>query len=166
MLNSKFLRNNRGFTLIEVLLSLTILGIVLTGTMSFFSQAYSYTNMNKDKTVGINVARNVLYYIEQLDYKKTNDFLEANGQITEYTNDSNITKSRMEASIDCSSPLIENKDACNSFFNATINNETFQINVTIFEHENISLREYLIPTKVNVKWGKDKTAAVEGVIKK
>ena len=67
-MNNKYLRNQTGLTLLEVLLSITILGIVLISFLSFFNQAYSYTNKNENKTIGINVARNVLYYIEQQDF--------------------------------------------------------------------------------------------------
>lgn len=61
----KVLSSSKGLTLIEVLLSLTILGIILMGSMKFFSQAYSYTNMNQKKTAAVNVARNALMYIEK-----------------------------------------------------------------------------------------------------
>ena len=67
-LNKKNLQNQSGFTLVEVLLSITLLGIVLISFLGLFNQAYSYTNKNENKTVGINVARNVLYYFEQQDY--------------------------------------------------------------------------------------------------
>lgn len=69
----RILRNRKGLTLIEVLLSITILGIIATSFLSFFNQAYSYTKKNEDKTVGINVARNVLNYFEQQDFDLIKD---------------------------------------------------------------------------------------------
>ncbi len=78
MLNHNHFRNERGFTLLEVLLSITILGIVIISFLSFFNQAYSYTKKNEDKTVGINVARNVLYYMEQQDYTRMKSYLGTN----------------------------------------------------------------------------------------
>lgn len=152
MINSKFLRTSRGFTLIEVLLSLTILGIVLTSTMSFFSQAYTYTKMNENKTVGINVARNVLYYMEQLEFDK----------VFKYVEDNSFTA--QDIPIDCDSTVIQNKDVCEGIFNTSLNNEDFTTTVSVNFHE--SLKEYLIPVKVKVEWGENNSAEVEGVIKK
>ena len=55
-----FMNNQKGISLLEVLLSITILSIITLSILSFFNQAYDYTKRNEDKTVGINVARNVL----------------------------------------------------------------------------------------------------------
>lgn len=159
MIISKFLKNNDGFTLIEVLLSLMILGIVLTTATSLFSQAYSYTHMNQNKTVGINVARNVLYYIEQLDYNIVEDSYFLNS----------TTKSK-ELSIencndrDSSGNRIFNEDTCNGFFSTEINNVQFETIVTISKHSDDKLQDYLFPVEVTVQWGKQ-TASVEGLIK-
>lgn len=60
----KILSSSKGLTLIEVLVSLTILSIILLGIMNFFNQAYSYTNSNQKKTAAINVARNALTYMD------------------------------------------------------------------------------------------------------
>ncbi|MCA1036411.1 prepilin-type N-terminal cleavage/methylation domain-containing protein [Bacillus infantis] len=60
----KIINSSNGLTLVEVLLSLTILSIILLGSMKFFTQAYSYTSGSQNKTAGINVARNALMYIE------------------------------------------------------------------------------------------------------
>lgn len=158
MLNSKFLRNNRGFTLLEVLLSLTILGIVLTSTMTFFSQAYSYTKINEDKTVGINVARNVLYYFEQQEFDKFRDAFGLNP-------DNDIHDERVVLKVDsCNNPVFT-QSVCEGFFLTEINNVIFEATVTIREHSDDDLRAYLFPVEVTVFWGKDSSAVVEGVIK-
>ncbi|WP_040207769.1 type IV pilus modification PilV family protein [Neobacillus jeddahensis] len=67
----KRLCNSRGLTLIEVLISLTILGIISIGIMNFFSQAYSFTNSNQKKTNAINVARNAMMYMEKQSFIQT-----------------------------------------------------------------------------------------------
>ncbi|WP_456273866.1 type IV pilus modification PilV family protein [Bacillus sp. AK031] len=68
---SNNLRNHQGLTLIEVLVSVTILSTVLLVFLNFFFQAGTYTNMNQKKTVAVNVARNALMYMENQSFLVT-----------------------------------------------------------------------------------------------
>jgi prepilin-type N-terminal cleavage/methylation domain-containing protein len=70
----KIFNDNKGLTLIELLVSITILGIVLLSFMNFFLQAGTYTNLNQKKTVAINVARNVMMFMEKQSYLDTRNF--------------------------------------------------------------------------------------------
>ncbi|USK58976.1 type II secretion system protein [Peribacillus asahii] len=54
-------KNNNGFTLIEVLASITILGIVLTVFLSFFSNSMTFSVKAEDKLTAINLAEKELY---------------------------------------------------------------------------------------------------------
>lgn len=56
----QLLRNEKGLTLIEVLVSIVILSFVLMTTMSFFPQMGLLNNQNTLKTQGINTAKEVL----------------------------------------------------------------------------------------------------------
>lgn len=58
------LNNNQGLTLVEVLVSLTILSIVLLSFISFFIQSATIEAHNQNKLVASNIARGV---IEQLN---------------------------------------------------------------------------------------------------
>lgn len=71
---SNIFRNNQGLTLIEVLVSVTLLSTVLLVFLNFFFQAGTYTSMNQKKTVAVNVARNALMHMESqsfLEVKRT-----------------------------------------------------------------------------------------------
>lgn len=153
MIMWKFLKNNRGLTLIEVLVSLTILGIVVTSFLSFFNNAYSYTKRNEDKTVGINVARNVLYYIEELDYEEVEKF------ITE----SNSPSVDLDVS-DCNNSIFKDSTACNGIFSTTINNQVFIPTVKLSKR-GTELDDYLTDVTVKVEWN-DQSVSVKGLIKK
>jgi prepilin-type N-terminal cleavage/methylation domain-containing protein len=61
----KSIINQDGMTLLELLASVTILSIILLSFLKFFIQGYHFTNLNQKKTVGVNVARNVLMYMEK-----------------------------------------------------------------------------------------------------
>lgn len=52
--------NNRGLTLIELLGSITLLGIVIVSFFSIFSQSTIFSSKVEDKLTAINVAENVL----------------------------------------------------------------------------------------------------------
>lgn len=61
----KKLFHSNGLTLIEVLASIVILGIVLTAFFSFFSQSMMLSTKAEDRLTAINYSEKVLY-----DYKK------------------------------------------------------------------------------------------------
>ncbi|MFJ8245679.1 prepilin-type N-terminal cleavage/methylation domain-containing protein [Peribacillus asahii] len=54
-------KNHNGFTLIEVLASITILGIVLTVFLSFFSNSMTFSVKAEDRLTAINLAEKELH---------------------------------------------------------------------------------------------------------
>lgn len=162
------LRNRKGLTLIEVLLSITILGIIATSFLSFFNQAYSYTKKNEDKTVGINVARNVLNYFEQQDFGKIKDTYFPDSFPDDQVE---ITKSSCAKEIPGKLEVFFSAQVdCEDFFSPEINNVEFT--PTIILTRNLSttetkpnLEDQLIGIEVKVDWNKQSTL-VKGLIKK
>jgi prepilin-type N-terminal cleavage/methylation domain-containing protein len=65
-----------GFTLLEVLLSITILSTVAIGMFYFFTNAMKYTTYNQGKTVAINIARGGLAYMERLDFAALKQYVD------------------------------------------------------------------------------------------
>lgn len=153
-----FMNNQKGLSLLEVLISITILSILTITILSFFNQAYDYTKRNQDKTVGINVARNILYYIEQQDYQDIYDT---------YTTELNPlgTDPKIELTKASCSKFSSNTKVCEDFFSTRINNAQFDTTVTISQPNDPLLQGYLFPVKVTVTWN-NQTATVEGGIKK
>jgi len=89
------IHNQKGLTLIEILVSIVILGIIFTGMLGFFSQTVKFSSYNENKITSINLAEKMLseykttnsygrehtindknYYVEitELSAHKTNDF--------------------------------------------------------------------------------------------
>lgn len=158
----KFLCNSKGFTLVEVMLSITILGIIAISMFTFFTQAYSYTKINEDKTLGTYVARNTLVYMERQNFNKVYEhyFSSSNGE----TIDSPI-QLRQENCFDIHvSGEIVFDQFCSEMFSQTFNNVPFTVNVEIQPHSDLSKKNYLIPTKVIVNWGESNTTFIEGYI--
>ncbi|MFE8703435.1 prepilin-type N-terminal cleavage/methylation domain-containing protein [Cytobacillus sp. FJAT-54145] len=163
MISSKFLKNEKGLTLIEVLVSITLLSIITITFLSFFNQAYSYTKKNEDKTVGINVARNVLYYMEQQEFQPFYD---------QYVKDLLTTSDIAELTIDsCSDVTAEptpepifDESVCRGYLSSTINNRNFNTKIFLQKHEDPSLQNYLIPVEIVVTWD-NQEATVRGFIK-
>lgn len=60
------LKNTQAFTLIEVLGSITILGIVLTIFLSFFSNATLFSSKTEDKLTAINYADAALHNVKSI----------------------------------------------------------------------------------------------------
>lgn len=160
-------KNERGLTLIEVLLSITILGIVATSFLSFFNQAYSYTKMNEDKTVGINVARNVLYYVEQQDFDKIkNTYLTGDEKDITIDNCNDIYAKKPNETV------FDDPEVCKGFFATKINNVDFDATVTFTKdlmddddpNPKPNLQSQLIGVEVIVKWPHKKETSVKGLI--
>ena len=143
MKNFKLISSSKGLTLIEVLLSLTILSIILLGIMNFFNQAYSFTNLNQKKTAGINVARNALTYMEQASMEDS--FLSIKNRI------------------DKNSDTTETNTSCTPI---KINNIDYHVNIKPTIDENYS--NFFIPLTVTVTWSvnnKEYSTSMEGAIK-
>ncbi|MGG0716307.1 type II secretion system protein [Robertmurraya massiliosenegalensis] len=163
------MRCEKGLTLIEVLISITILGIIMTSFLSFFNQAYSYTKTNEDKTVGINVARNVLYYFEQQDFKKIKENYFSHETIMEKEISTDNCRDIVNGETVFDDPTV-----CESFFDTKVNEVDYKSKVrftkNILDFENPdrdkpNLQDQLIGVEITVQWG-NHTADVRGLIKK
>lgn len=164
--------NENGLTLIEVLLSITILGIIATTFLSFFSNAYSYTKMNEDKTVGINVARYVLNYFEQQDYDKVKKAYfpnETSPNIKDITVDNCHDMNSLNSEY-----VFNNIELCNRIFTTPVNGVDYLAEVKFTKDISAGelpgskpefLERQLVGVEIMVKWG-DKTTEVRGLIKK
>lgn len=165
----KLITSSKGLTLVEVLVSLTILGIVLMGTMKFFSQAYTYTNMNEKKTAAVNVARNALMHIEKESFIEVREKFQNKNEslkifICKNSEGNPIYKnfwSGESPESDCSPIKINN----------------IEYNVTISLHDeknpdtNSAKEEYssfFVPLEATVTWeinGNEESTKIEGEIK-
>jgi len=57
MLLLQYIKNNKGISLIEILLSIVILGILIASLITFFPQASQSTNETDKKLTSINIAK-------------------------------------------------------------------------------------------------------------
>jgi prepilin-type N-terminal cleavage/methylation domain-containing protein len=64
----KYIPNEKGLTLVEVLISIVILSIILLSFMRFFPQMGYLNKQNEDKTQAINSAKEIL-----IDWQNSND---------------------------------------------------------------------------------------------
>lgn len=58
-------RAKNGFTLIEVLASIIIIGIILTVFFGFYSQSMLFSNKNQQQLEALNIAREVLVHVQE-----------------------------------------------------------------------------------------------------
>jgi prepilin-type N-terminal cleavage/methylation domain-containing protein len=150
MILRKIYKNNKGFTLIELLVSVTILSILILSFLSFFNQAYDYTKRNENKTVGINVARNTLMFLQNESYIKVREIFKSNPESGNF-----VYICGNEYQLHNYKP-----PTCNEI---TINNLQFQVKVNSPNYD-ITKENYYFPVKVDVKWKNGETS-LEGVVK-
>ncbi|MFC4184753.1 type IV pilus modification PilV family protein [Saccharococcus thermophilus] len=134
-----------GFTLLEVLLSITILSTVAIGMFYFFTNAMKYTTYNQGKTVAINIARGVLAYMERLDFTTLKQYVDKE------LHDSNMPFVKLNAS-SCNLPLFEEKQVCEALLRPTINNVTY---------DETRIHVFLIPYNDKEAWDKLKASPPE-----
>ncbi|MGE7601027.1 type II secretion system protein [Peribacillus sp. NPDC097675] len=160
-----FLKKQRGFTLVEVLASIAILGVITITAMAFFTQSYDYTKRNQSKTVGINVARNVINYFDQLEFNE----LYKQYEIASLESEEGIKITLA----DCNTRPSLHKTSCSEILQPTINNYKYDTEIILKKYnpnEAVSdtgydLNKNLIGIEVKVVW-EDKETRVEGLLKK
>lgn len=141
----KLFNEQKGFTLLEVLLSLTILSVVVIGLMSFFHNSYNYVNENEDKSIATQIARNVMNYMEKQNYNKFEGYLSYEVDTNEDVHiiplekaycDKKVTIKKNNATLTSESTsddivLFDNVERCLSILDPVINNQTYSANATI-----------------------------------
>ncbi|OCA92393.1 type IV pilus modification PilV family protein [Pseudobacillus wudalianchiensis] len=174
-------RSQKGVTLLELLLAMTILSIVLLTFTHFFYQAGTYNLSNQNKTIALNVARNAMMFLEK------ENFIEIRNSF--YTDATPVTATEDQFGLYlCKdsgdqtegytlNPLSESKmeeppplpTGCRP---VTINGGDYYVTVssekTAEEENNDTFYNYYIPVKVKVSWyqnEKKKETELEGTIK-
>ncbi|MCZ0702411.1 prepilin-type N-terminal cleavage/methylation domain-containing protein [Natronobacillus azotifigens] len=66
------IKSNKGFTLIETLISMTILSIIILSLMGFFYQSTSIEHNNHNQLVAINLAQSTLIRLQTEGYNNIN----------------------------------------------------------------------------------------------
>ncbi|WP_162987430.1 type IV pilus modification PilV family protein [Metabacillus litoralis] len=159
---AKLFTYNKGFTLIEVLLSIVIFSILTLGMLALFSQAMTYTQKSENDTLGVYAARNMLNFMEQQSFEEIKkiyiDHLKSRGEGSITILNKGICEDWYK---DMES---DGYELCDLAFNPTINNREINVSVELKKHDDQSLQDLLIPIKVFVQWDKDNESTLEGFI--
>ncbi|MFZ3588340.1 type IV pilus modification PilV family protein [Bacillus sp. DJP31] len=180
-------KKEKGFTLLEVLVSITILSVVMITLLAFFTQSYSYTNLNKDKTVALNIARGAVTYIEKQNFQYMKKYLDdqllqspisedIKGKFVSLNGDScvetiEIVKNGSTYSFD----LFQEETSCSLVLIPEINGRvyntedyflTVKLRPTPLLPSGLKdpLTQYLLHFDVEVNWGNSNPIIIEGVI--
>lgn len=163
--------SRQGYTLVEVLLAISILSIIFLSFFLFFTNAYQYTKENQSKTVGIHAARNAIIYLENQPF---DDVKKLTGQTITIDNCSNQDVAT----------LFADKQACENILNPKINNVHYQVDVAISDYakedldagspspiqdlDEDKLQEFVLHTSASIKWKEAKNnrerSSIEGIV--
>ncbi|KIL46217.1 type IV pilus modification PilV family protein [Jeotgalibacillus campisalis] len=159
--------NNKAFSLLEVLVSITLLNIIVFSLLTFFLNSYQFTFSNQDNTVGANAAKNAVTYVESQDFHRVREYFSLQGA------------EKLELTIDSCSALIngtllfDHEESCRSIFAPTINNQTYGVNVKLSEYEGANetetaeMKTELISIEATVQWERKRLeeVLVRGVLR-
>ncbi|MBS2969895.1 prepilin-type N-terminal cleavage/methylation domain-containing protein [Metabacillus sp. KIGAM252] len=160
--------DEKGFTLIEVLISISIFSILTIGMLQFFNQAMDFSNKNEDKTLGIYVARNMISYMEQQSFSSIDKFyVKESGSTSIQSSACNNDKLTSDEMVLNQTEKITingvETSRCALNFSPKINNRQFSVTVEVKKHTDKNLQSSLIPMTVNVSWDQSNTQ-LEGYI--
>lgn len=94
-------QSQKGLTLIEVLASIVLLGIILTSFMGFFTQSALFTNKNEQKLDTVQTTQKIVNLVEINITKedlKNREIIDASGTVV--TNPTNLDKAALETYFD------------------------------------------------------------------
>lgn len=159
---TKKIRNcQAGVTLLELLVSLTILSIILLSVTSFFFQAGTFTASNESRTVAINVARNALMYMEKQPFVQMRH---------EFEDASTMKWLKMCPSEEDATQLIYTLESdavseadCQDI---SVNDGSYGVTVTSSDSIEENTKKYYIPITVKVRWKENEPEVeLDGTIK-
>ncbi|MFG6495436.1 prepilin-type N-terminal cleavage/methylation domain-containing protein [Fictibacillus sp. UD] len=137
--------SEKGFSLIEVLISLTILSVSVIGISQFFNQANQISAGNNNKLVATNLARMTLERLQ-------NDYAAYEIKASPQTYDKN----------QCTS------SNCRDLYETMINNNKYETIITVISQQDEETSIKLFPVKVTIHYKsnqKDQVTFVEGYVK-
>lgn len=132
-------QKENGFTLLEVVLSITLLTIITVSMFGFFQQAYLFNQLNQSKTVAVSLGHNALVYLEKQD---------------------TLYSALLEHEDIRISPTLFELDEMNckkyglnpSVFLPIVNNVVYHMTAEIQLHQDPKLQDYLLPVRLTVHW--------------
>jgi prepilin-type N-terminal cleavage/methylation domain-containing protein len=171
------LKQEKGFTLIEVLAAIVILSIVSLVLTSYFTNAMSYSKSNQNKTIMVNLARNALFYVEKQDFDQMKKYFIKYNSIE-------ASKCQQDTgdSLKCDDyiMLVQDTETLSQVLNPAINGVNYQIEIEYqrelhnksldpSDPEKQKMADYLLPVLVKVSradssGGPQSEPVVEGYI--
>ncbi|MGA4718551.1 type IV pilus modification PilV family protein [Fictibacillus nanhaiensis] len=137
--------SEKGFSLIEVLISLIILSVSVIGISQFFNQANQISTGNNNKLVATNLARMTLERLQ-------NDYGAYEMKAVPKTYEKSA----------CTSP------SCRDMYETLINNNTYETKITVKPQKGKESSINLFPVKVTIQYmsnQKVQSTSVEGYVK-
>lgn len=74
-LNNQLSRNQKGFSLIELMVAVAILALVAIGLFQAFTAAFQSMNDSRDRTVATNYAQQILEDYKNMHFERIQPFL-------------------------------------------------------------------------------------------
>ncbi|WP_157794055.1 type IV pilus modification PilV family protein [Paenibacillus donghaensis] len=156
------LKQERGFTLIEVLAAIVILSIVSLVLTSYFTNAMSYSKANQNKTIMVNLARNALFYVEKEDFGKLQTYFVVNNHSSIAASDCQPPKPSETDSCSGYSGVVSNNNVLAHVLNPVVNGISYQINIEYqrsLHQEMVTSKDtieketskYLIPVRIRIR---------------
>ncbi len=151
-----FFKCKMGYTLVEVLVSLTILSLIAIPMFSFFIQAYDYTTRNQNNTVSVNVGRGVIEFMSKQNFQEMKNLLYAEGAEKDLFIGTTVDSYKFSETSIPDNEKIE------------INSNRYAVKVTMKKNAESYLDNYTLPITVTISWGHSSgneiTTTLEGAI--
>ncbi|WP_050181208.1 type IV pilus modification PilV family protein [Domibacillus robiginosus] len=147
-----------GVTLLELLVSLTILSIILLSVTRFFFQAGTFNAANESRTIALNVARNALMFMEKQSFVEMRHEFEDPDTVKWLKMCPGTTEDKVYT---LQSDRINEAD-CSDI---PVNDGTYAVTITSSSIDE-ETKKYYIPVTVKVRWKENEPEVeLDGTIK-
>lgn len=135
--------NNRGLTLIELIVTLGILGIIITPLSALFINSAKYSRFAEDKLKATSIAQEYMEKIKSQDIVNEGEKRETRGNFEVIINIDDDSRYRFLNLVE-DEPIRESKDNIKYNFTVKVGNED---SIVIFDENNSLLFNYILPLK-------------------
>lgn len=155
------LKNEKGLSLLEVLISISILFIILTAVAGIFIQAQKSTTINANKTIATFLAQGTIEKIKADPSGKGDTTLPPD--MEESLKNKSLSSPNVFSNTSCEQ--ISNDEICKAIYEPTVNGHDYKVEIHTFEPKLEEKNLQLIPFALYVFYNDNRSKiALEGYI--
>lgn len=138
--------SQKGFSLLELLISMTIIGLLMVAVLRGFGQSIASTGKLRYSTVAMNLARERLEFLKQYENRARANFIGYHRDSNVWTDGSPSTRTQNGKTFTVTTSLISNSELQPAYRNSASTKYVVPVRVTVSWTENSATRSVDLET--------------------